>query len=151
MQTLMELLTKKKLTNSTTKTREFLLGKKVRIVGNKSNHYQPIGSVIELNSLANISSQYYNGCGCTLYFYDVTLIGEETLGDIADAIALQNTIIKEAEQEIESLEAKKKFMVANKLEVYNEDEYKVYTVLQTLKGKKTDIEKAKVIAELIKS
>lgn len=151
MQTLQELLTKKKLANNTTKAREFLFGKKVRIIGNKGNHYLPVGSTVELSSLPNIYTQYYNGSGSTLYFYDVTLIGEETLGDIADAIALQNKAIKEAEQEIESLEAKKKFMISNKLEAYNEDEYKIYTVLQTLKGKKTDIEKAKVIAGLIKS
>lgn len=153
MQTLQELLVKKKLSNNSTKSREFLIGKKVKVIANKSGHQFPIGTVIELNSPSHITSQYYTGTGngYTLYFYDVTLIQEETIADINEAIKFQEKIMKDAGKEIESLKLKEDFMIANKLETWNEDEYKVYTVLQTLKTKKSDIEKAKVIAELIKS
>lgn len=151
MQTLMELLTKKRLTNNTQKTREFLSGKKIKIIGNKSQHCQSTGTIIEMTNIASITTQYYSCVGFSLYYYDVVLVTDETIADITEAISYQNKAIKEAEKEIVTLEAKKKFMVANHLEVWNEDEYKVYTVLQTLKGKKTDIEKAKAITELIKS
>lgn len=152
MQTLQELLVKKKLSNNTTKVREFLSGKRVKIISNKSGHNQSIGSVVELTSPAHISVQYYNGNNHSiLYFYDVVLLQDETIADIVETIRLHEKTIKEANKEIESLKLKEDFMMVNKLETWNEDEYKVYTVLQTLKTKKSDLEKAKVIAELIKS
>lgn len=151
MQTLQELLIKKKLSNNTTKAREFLSGRRVKIVGNKSGHAQPIGTIVELTCATNITVQYYTIAGCYLYFYDVILLQDETVADIVENIKFHEKTIKEAKEEIAKLESKKKFMEDNKVETWNEEEYKVYAVLQTLKTKKSDLEKAKVIAELIKS
>lgn len=151
MQTLQDLLSRKKLSNNTTKTREFLSGKRVKFIGNKSGHNQPIGTVVELSTIGNITTQYYTGLPYTVYFYDVCLLIDETVADIEEAMKCQQEIMSSARKEIGVLESKKKFMQDNNLEVWNEDEYKVYTVLQALKTKKSDIEKAKVIAELIKS
>ena len=58
--------------------------------------------------------------------------------------------LKEAKAVVETINMKIKFMKANKLEEYDENQYKVYAALQALKGKTSDIEKAKLIADLMK-
>lgn len=56
---------------------------------------------------------------------------------------------KEYQKESKELTDKIKFCKDSGLESYDENTFKVYQTLSVLKGKKSDIEKAKVIAELI--
>ena len=52
---------------------------------------------------------------------------------------------------MKALDDKKTFMTKNKLTEWDQDQFKVYQTLQLLKSKKSDIDKAKIIAELIKN
>lgn len=151
MQTIQELLTNKKLTNNTAKLREFLLGKKVKVVGNRSGHVQQLGTIIMLDTSSCITVQYYSYGGQAMYWYDLTLVQTDTLVDVDKYIEDIEANITTEQIEINTLKIKKKFMIANKLETFDEDQFKVYQILQTLKTKSTDLDKAKVIADLVKS
>lgn len=149
-QTLNELLIKKKIVNSAAKVKEFLVGKKIKVVGNRSNHNIAIGTSVTMDSPAMITNQYYQHNGYNIYFYDAVLTSCDTKEEIDESIKIAEKSIKELQEEIAELDAKKRFMAENKLEVFDEGQFKVYQILQTLKTKKSDIEKAKVIATLVK-
>lgn len=152
-QTFQEYIASKKMGNNQAKVREALLGRTVKVVGARNGHLVPLGTKIKVTSVANASVNYFyptDHGNTAIYYYDIELVNDQTIADIVEEIAEQNRVIRNAEQAIDDLEIKKKFMVANKLEVFDEDQYKVYQVLQTLKGKKTDLEKSAVIAQLIK-
>jgi hypothetical protein len=55
------------------------------------------------------------------------------------------------EEQIKISKAKLKYMEETKQEIFEETEFKVWNTLQLMKGKKTDLEKAKAIAALINS
>ena len=75
------------------------------------------------------------------------------LDDIEVNITIKSEIedkIKNLQSEIDIEKDKLTWMKATKNDIYDEVEYKVWTVLQTLNSKSSDADKAKVIAELIK-
>ena len=75
------------------------------------------------------------------------------LDDIESNITIKSEIedkIKNLQSEIDIEKDKLTWMKATKNDIYDEVEYKVWTVLQTLNSKSSDADKAKVIAELIK-
>lgn len=63
--------------------------------------------------------------------------------------AIKNEIKKKTE-EIAELQAKLHYLVSNRIDFYDEEQFKVFRTLQILKTKKKDVEKVKIIAELIK-
>ena len=71
--------------------------------------------------------------------------------NIDDQIKNVKEEISKLEKELETLNDKKTFMTKNKLSEWDENQFKVYQTLQLLKSKKSDIDKAKIIAELIKN
>lgn len=150
MITLQQLLQKKKIQNNSTKVREFLSGKRARVVSNRSGAGICVGDIIVFDNTNAITVQYYNTGAYAAYYYDLELISLGTTEEIDEEISYQGKIIKEATNQIVSLESRKKFMKANKLEVFDEDQFKVYQILQTLKDKKTDLQKAEVISKIVK-
>ena len=114
----------------------------------------PIGTVFTISRVNMGSPDYFyveevpnNGIYFTPSIMDLLALNEENLKEL----------IKDVDKKIDVLNAEKKkykmqikFMKDNGLEEYDDEEFKAYSVLQALKESGSDIEKAKIIAGIIK-
>lgn len=119
-----------------------IVGKKVKIVQNTANHHQPIGSI---GTVLTASGGY------------VRLKEFPSLNFYAADVELCPATREEIEKEISSLQDKIKseqekldFMTENKLNEFDETQFKVFQTLKTLDNKElSTIERSKIIASLI--
>lgn len=120
--------------------------KKVKIVGNKAGHGFSMGVLTDIanciQSGSNVCVYLVTGTAYTVQLADIEPVSAETKAEIQENI-------KKLEAEIAINKSKLKFIEETGSEVFDETEFKVFQTLQTLKGKKSDIEKAKAIAKLI--
>jgi hypothetical protein len=125
---------------------KLIKGKKVRIVSSLSGHgYGPIGSVILVKT-----TTVYNHGGCQA----ITMNGKGWINILdIELIALTKeeleSELKELKDQQTLIENKLKYIKATKSESFDETEFKIYNTLQLLKGSKSDLDKAKAIAQLI--
>lgn len=75
---------------------------------------------------------------------------EETKEQLESQIKSYNEEMASLKLKIEETVSKIKFMTENKLKVFDEDQWKVYRVLEVIEGSKSRLEQAKAIAELIR-
>lgn len=130
-----------------------LRGVEVTICGSRSGHgYGGIGTKLKISS-----ATYLGGLGANVQIR-LSINGKVGNGGylFIDELSLSNLDKKGLQEEVDRLEieiqltkAKIEYLKATKQEEFDETEFKVWNTLQTLKTKKTDIEKAKIIAELI--
>ena len=133
---------------------EMIVGKRIKIIGNSGHNYGVVGTVFEADCFVGwngTSAQLKNNLGY-INFYDLELsilltveelnkISEDNLKKIVD-ITVENTEIAN----------KIKFITDNNLTNFDEDLYKVNTVLNTLDNAGlSTLERAKIIANLIKN
>lgn len=130
-----------------------IAGRTIEIVGARAGHATAIGSRIKMDN--NIPTHYQNGTNSTItirnsngvsvnvYLTDIALV-EETLDELVAEITMM-------EKSIALIQGKINYLKETGSSLFDETEFKVWNTLQILKTKKTDIEKAKVIAQLINS
>lgn len=93
----------------------------------------------------------YHGGSAAFYFSNMSISVQTKEGLEAEMVENENSI-KELMAENESIKLKIEFIAANSLEEYDDELFKVYEVLKQLDNKKlTGIERAKVIAKIIKN
>lgn len=145
---------------SNTKIPTYLIGKKIIITGNSNSHnYGPIGTVVEVTG-----SPYVNGGsgnnftavsnlvsgGNQIMFANFSVIEDYTVDMLEEQLEKLKQAKKDIDVEIVEVKAKVSFMKDNKLDTFNENEFKVFHTLQLLSKKDlSEMDKAKAIAKLI--
>jgi len=138
------------MTKKDYKEASLVIGRTVRIIKNTSRHSVQIGDKIIITRVCAGSPDYFYDESSVMYYpADIELC--------AQTKAEFNLEIKEVEKEIEDLKKKKselefkiKFMASHNADTYDENTFKAYSILQTLKKTKSDIEMAKAIADILK-
>lgn len=131
-----------------TKKVEIKIGKVYQVVSRKSWHCIPINAKVTINTRYSTSSTN----GGSWYTKEYPAGGYVFGTDLIEVLVNKEDIkkdIKEKQEEINDLKLKLKFIEENGLEEYDENVFKSFKVLQLLSTSKSDIEKAKIIAELI--
>lgn len=146
--------------------RAFLEGKEVVIQNQTGTHnYGATGSKFTITfvemaggSSSQCTTQYISNAkkgGCytnALYFTQIAFASADTIPDLEVEIKKNKDKIKELQKDNESLSMKIEFMKENDMEEYDENVFKSYEVMKLLeKEGMTTIEKAKIIAKIIKS
>ena len=133
-----------------------LVGKQLKVIGNTAGHQVPINTIITVASVnyPTTPNPVYvavvNGSNRNFNIEDVEFC-PLTIEQIQEAIKDLDTEIEANKKEQEVLRSKIKFMQENKLDVYDEDTFKVYYTLNLLDNDKlSKIEKSKLISQLIK-
>lgn len=150
----------KKIVKSNYKTGDHanadLVGKTVKLVSDN-------GSVAAMQSRTNTrfkvksvnfgSPMYIYVEGIPNYFFhtELEIADPATTEELNDEIKFINSEISSYKEKISELKLKIKFMKENNLKEFDEDQFKVFSVLKALNENSSDIEKAKIISELIKS
>jgi hypothetical protein len=123
-------------------TSKNLVGKKVKIVKNTANHNQPIGSIATVTSVGGGVVRLKELPSWTFYPADLELT-PVTREEIEKEISELQAKIKEEQEKL-------KFMDDNKVEEFDETQFKVFQTLATLDNKELSaLEKSKLIASLI--
>lgn len=140
--------------------RRALEGKKLVVITpapgtHQSGHnYGPAGEVFTpskgIGSYSTTNGAGLIPGGNTIYWTELA-IGSSSIEELKNELEDIKKRAKRLDEEFAETENKIAFMSANNLEEYDDNQFKVYQTLQVLKGKKTDIEKAKIIASLINS
>lgn len=122
-----------------------LIGKKVKIVDNRCGHGFAINEIATITTIYNGSYTCRNDAGLqyNLLTSDFKMI-EETIEELTKTLS-------DLEESSEEIRSKIAFMATNGLTVFNENEFKAYLVLKTIKEDMSDIYKAKIIAQLIEN
>lgn len=128
-----------------------IVGKTIEIVAARAGHAIGIGTRIKMGSTPLASCQngsnstvtviHPNGAPISVYLTDIAMV-EET----AEELTAQITVM---EKSIALIQSKLSYLKETGSSLFDDTEFKVWNTLQVLKTKKTDIEKAKVIAQLI--
>lgn len=127
-----------------------IVGRTVKVIKNTSRHNRPIGTVLIITRMCVSSIDYfYDAAGVMYYAVDIELV-PQTKEQFNLEIKEIKKNIKELEKQKSELDLKIQFMISNKIDEYNDNTYKTYSILQTLKGKKSDIEMAQAIADILK-
>lgn len=128
-------------------------GQKIRVLNNLNSNNWEVGKVYTLtqdvvNSPAGLAGSAYVGNAAlnTIYPASVELVSS----NLVEMKAELAQITKTYEEVAAELSRKIKFCTVNKVEEYDADIEKVYAVLGTLNSKSSRMDKAKVIAKLIK-
>lgn len=122
------------------RTKKMKCGMKVKIIGNTTNHGIPEGTIVVLgqkNGVNHLVPEY----GC--------YVGPQDIAPVATTKAEIEEEVERLKTEITVEEAKLAYMKKTKSKIFDETEFKVWAALQQLNTKKTDIEKARIIAKII--
>lgn len=153
------MVTPKKLTDNKKYPFTIKKGDNFKIISSLGGHnYGPIGTICTadisytFNTRSNSINALTKGKN-SIYAYQFILVTINKQEIQEDIVQLKQELIdktKSIKEQIADLEVKLKFMNENKLDDFNETEFKAYKVLQLLKDKKlSDIERAKLIASLV--
>lgn len=107
-----------------------------------------VGGWIDASS--NVTNAVTNFAGNTLNFSYISVLHPLTEEAIKEKIKSLNSKKKSIDLEITVLKDKLSFIKENELDEFDENQFKAYSILQTLKKASSDIEKAKLIADIIK-
>ena len=119
----------------------FKTGDRVRVTQRTCGHQIPIGTIIVLGASLGNGFFQVTEYACNMAPTDIEpalMTKEDIEKDLADL-----------EAQAEALRLKLTYMKKTKSGTFDETEFTVFSAIQTLKTKKTDVEKAKVIAKLI--
>lgn len=131
-----------------------LVGKKVKITGNSTNHLFKIGQIVKIThcygtsqnlsaiSIDGNSVQY--GIGQT--DYEISF----TLKDVQNEIKDMDNKLVEIKQEKQYWNDVIKYMSEINSEEFDETEFKAYQILKTIDDKTSIIEKSKLIAKILR-
>lgn len=147
--------------NSPSLLRAFLIGKKMIIKGNSNSHpFGTPGTVMTINSIGTFGGgtgatystiSTLNGVSGQIRFTDFVIKEEETVVDLKESVKLLIQDKRDIDVEISLLKDKIAFCKDNKLDKFDDEEFKSYRALTLLEdGSLTKLEKAKLLATLIK-
>lgn len=127
------------------KNTKSLIGKKVRVIDNRCGHGFTMNETLTIIATYNGNYTCRNDAGLqyNLLASDFKMI-EETIEELTKTL-------KDLEESLEEVRLKMAFMITNGLTVFNENEFKAYLVLKTIKEDMSDMDKAKIIAQLIEN
>jgi hypothetical protein len=126
-------------------------GQKFKVINKRGSHNYPVNKVLTFkhdgpDNFTMSDCAVEKSGGNTLQADQIVLLAQ----DLKSMKEQVTTLKLEFNNEISELESKIKFCEEQGLEEFDEDTFKVYSTLSILKTKKSDIEKAKIIASLIK-
>ena len=151
--------------NSHSFLREFAIGKKAIVTSSVGGHnYGEVGTtfIISAFNVAGGSGTNYTSAshliptGSDIPFSSFSVILEETPKEIEDKIKdlekEKKSIVKKFDEQVKECKSKLRFLKENKLEIFDEDEFKSFQALELLEnGDLTIMEKSKILAQLIKN
>ncbi len=147
----LNLYLKKNKLNKTDDIKKYLVGKRVKILTQSGGHnYGSNGKYFTISKDASFGSMSMS-YGIDNKSNNISYDQLDIENNIDDEIKNVKEQISSLEKELKALNDKKTFMTKNKLTEWDQNQFKVYQTLQLLKSKKSDIDKAKIIAELIKN
>ena len=126
-------------------------GQKFKVIGNSNNHNYPMGTILTIKRNIATTFQSFNDIaeeihGNQIQIKDMELVSFN-LKEMKESLdVLEKNYLKNKKE----LSYKIKFCEENDLDEYDENIFKVLKTLSTLKKNMSDIEKAKIIANLIK-
>jgi hypothetical protein len=151
--------------NSHSLLKEFAIGKKAIVTSSVGGHnYGEVGTTfiisafnIPVGSKTNYTSaNALKRGGNNIPFSSFSLILEKTPKEIEDKIKdlekEKKSIVKKFDEQVKECKSKLRFLKENKLEIFDEDEFKSFQALELLEnGDLTIMEKSKILAQLIKN
>lgn len=138
-----------------------VVGKTIKITANRSGHmYGPVGTKIKVTHIALSGGYTGTGPGHVTVRINNAINAPNISTNEFEVVTVNKA---DLEQEIKDYQAQKRqlddqileinmrmaFLAEHKLEEFDDTQYKVWAVLQTIKETTSDIEKAKIIAKLI--
>lgn len=128
-----------------------LIGKTVKVIKvGSSGHGRQLGYTFKvIRTSAGHTDVFYDENNTAFYQSEIDFMAQ-TIDAINETIQFKKSDIKELETEISLLNTKIDFMVENNIKIFDEDAFKAYAILKTLKSKSTDMEMATAIAAIIK-
>ena len=145
--------------NTTQKVKDYLVGKRLKVIANNSGHGYLIGDTVraEGNISVSISSRTVgsltkpNGwCGNNMYFEDLGVGCDMNVDGIKEELSYLDGEQKKLTEQKKVLKGKLEFLKATGVKSFTDNEYKAYMTLKTFNDNElTDIEKAQAIAKLI--
>ena len=130
-----------------------LIGRKVKIVADTCGHQLPVGTIVEITRCNPNSCGYNynikNKC-CSIKDTDFVvykLSKEDLEADIAK-LEVRKTL---TDRKIKKIKNKIEFMKDNEVQFFDIDTWKAFKVLKTINKDTTDLEKATIIAKILRS
>ena len=147
------------------KLKNFALGRRAIVTSTAGGHnYGEVGTtfIISAFNVAGGSGTNYTSVshliptGNNIPFSSFSVILEETPKEIEDKIKdlgkEKKSIVKKFDEQVKECKSKLRFLKENKLEIFDEDEFKSFQALELLEnGDLTIMEKSKILAQLIKN
>lgn len=147
---LSEYLKKNKI-SGVDKIKKFLLNKTFIINGNSNSHnYGEKGTRLKITNVSHVTSTSISHATGGLTGNNITYSDLDHIISIDQQIKYFQDEMNIISNDIKKLQDKQKIMKELKITEWDEDMYKVYQTLKILKTKKSDIEKSKIISDLIK-
>jgi len=131
---------------------EFKSGMVCKIVQDTCCHKRPIGTTVTLHDNCFNSSgrpSWWINKECSVYVIESDMVPVDQQPAKTDLERLMEDWEK-AKSATYEIELKIDFLKKNKIEKFDPMEYKVWRALRVFKSTKSEIEKARIIAELIK-
>jgi len=125
-----------------------LIGKKFEIARNTSNHDIPIGEKVRIISVSMYGSSvvfYADGYEKFLRIKDIVPV-EITLEELENELKY---IIEKYNNEKEELESKITFMKSNSIEIFDEQNYRVYVTLKAIENSSDKTAKEGLLKDLM--
>lgn len=155
-------LVKKHKIKTLVETQQLLNGKKIRIIARTSNHGFPYGDYTVnsvgqsyptgTNPYLTLSLKEFPNLGMpTLYNVDFEILLFSTKADFETEISSLRKQISDNEKLISKYDERLRFMDANNLDEFSEEDFKILNALDYIEDNKlTRVEKAKAIGKMLK-
>lgn len=130
------------------KDASLLVGKKVRML--KTSGKFKKGEIHEVTSVSKGNPDYFyldGGNHVLAGSIEMATLSMEDMKAQEESISKE---IKSLQEDKKILKMKMDFMKKNKLDEFDEDEFKAFSILKALQDAGSDLEKAKVIAKIVK-
>lgn len=123
-------------------------------MGGGNHNYGNIGDTFKVASSVIANTQYIQAGiprGNAIYFYEFSIQETSSKEDLVICIKDNEEQIKKLYDENADFTARISFMDENKIQEFDENQYKAWRTLKIIgNAKLTDIQKSKLIADLIK-
>ena len=150
--------------NSHSLLKEFAIGKKAIVTSSVGGHnYGEVGTtfIISAFNVAGGSGTNYTSVshliptGNNIPFSSFSVILEETPKEIEDKIKdlgkEKKSVVKKFDEQVKECKSKLRFLKENKLEIFDEDEFKSFQAFELLENNSLSImEKSRILAKIIK-
>lgn len=127
--------------------KKFKIGSKVVVIADTCMHGVPYGTILTISSIDNNNYYRVHENGRSYLPADLKL-SISSIEDIKKEIESEEKNIEKCFEEIETLQKKVDFLKEIGSDKFDENEYKIYTLLKSSNGKLTSKENLKLVADL---